>query len=117
MKTDSALRELSKVQEALNERIAEVRIMKRERDEVMTSKMELAIENKSLKVTDSWIYLFFKNRARSKNWRRAPLKNTKIQARESTLATAAKTNMEAGEKRKISSRSHSHYLVHHRIIN
>lgn len=53
MKTDSALRELSKVQEALNERIAEVRIMKRERDEVMTSKMELAIENKSLKVTDS----------------------------------------------------------------
>jgi hypothetical protein len=36
--------------------------MKRERDEVMTSKMELAIENKRLKVTDYFVKFIMPNR-------------------------------------------------------
>lgn len=53
-------KEFSSMREKMSEREAEVRIMKRERDEVMTQKMELAIDNKRLKVTDSSIRLTFK---------------------------------------------------------
>jgi hypothetical protein len=37
--------------ELLAEKETEVRIMKRERDSVMTEKMELTIENRKMKVT------------------------------------------------------------------
>lgn len=38
----------------MKERDTEIRIMKRERDEQFTNKLEIAIENKKLKVTISF---------------------------------------------------------------
>jgi hypothetical protein len=49
--------------------------MKRERDEVMTSKMELAIENKRLKVTDYFVKFIMPNRMKLKHLRKILMNN------------------------------------------
>jgi F0F1-type ATP synthase delta subunit len=41
---------MAQMKEQLNERDVEIKIMKREKDEFLTSRLELALENKRLKV-------------------------------------------------------------------